>query len=105
MRAGDCNKWVTLSRSPATDTEVAGTPLTPAGIWAAIEPLAPGASTDNRSLTHLVRMRFHPDVTIDTQIDYVDFRLGRTRSLFVRGLQAVNEAGDELRLLCEEIVL
>ncbi len=103
MRNGACNKWVTLSRSPATDTQAKGTPLSPDGIWAAIEPLPPGTSDTDRTLTHLVRMRFHPEVTIDTQIDYADARLGRTRSLFVRGVQSVNEAGDEIRLYCEEI--
>src|SRR4051812_10968954 len=99
MRAGSCNKWVTLSRNPATAEETRGTPLSPEGVWAAIEPLPPGG-TDDRTLTHLVRMRFHAEVTLDTQIDYDDARLGRTRSLFVRGVQAVDEAGDELRLLC-----
>lgn len=102
MRAGPCNKWVTLARYPEDDDEARGTPLTPEGVWAAIEPLPPGG-TDNRTITHLVRMRFHPEVTLDTRIQYVDARVGRTRSLFVRGVQAVNEAGDELQLLAEEV--
>src|SRR4051812_40385027 len=100
MRAGPTNKWVTLARYPDDDDETRGTPLNPEGVWAAIEPLPPGL-TDGRMLSHLVRMRFHPQVTVDTKIDYVDARLGRTRQLFVRGLQSVNEAGDELQLLCE----
>lgn len=103
MRAGACNKWVTLSRWPETDTEARGAALTPEGIWAAIEPFPPGGGTDTRTITHTVRMRFHPEVTCDTKIEYVDARIGRTRSLFVRGVQAVNEAGDELVLLAEEI--
>lgn len=102
MRAGPCNKWVTLSRWPETDTEARGTPLNPPGIFAAIEPLAPGGS-DNRTTTHVVRMRFHPEVTCDTRIQYADARVSRTRSLFVRGVQSVDENGDELRLLCEEV--
>lgn len=102
MRAGSCNKWVTLSRNPATEDEADGTPLSPSGVWAAIEPLQPGSS-DNRTINHQVRMRFHPGVTLDTKIDYVDHRTGRTRALFVRGVQTVNEQGDEMRLLCEEI--
>jgi hypothetical protein len=48
-------------------------------------------------------MRFHPEVTVDTRITYVDDRRSLTRYLFVRGIQDVNEAGDELRLLCEEV--
>lgn len=102
MRAGPCNKWVTLSRWPETEDETRGTPLNPEGIWAAIEPLPPGG-TDNRTLTHVVRMRFHPEVTLDTRIVYVDGRRHQTRSLYVRGVQDVNEAGDELQLLCEEV--
>lgn len=102
MRAGSCNKWVTLDRWPATDTEPRGTPLSPPGIWAAIEPLTPGGA-DNRTTTHVVRMRFHPEVTCDTRIQYADARLGRTRDLFVRGVQTVNEDGDEMVLLAEEV--
>lgn len=103
MRNGDCNKWVTLSRWPADDDLARGADLTPSGIWAAIEPSSPGDSMADRSITHTVRMRFHPQVTMDTRIEYADPRLNRTRSLFVRGVQSVNEAGDELRLLCEEV--
>lgn len=101
MRAGGCNKWVTLVRWPETEDEVRGTPLNPPGIFAAIEPISPG--TENRVTTHMVRMRYHPEVTCDTRIAYADARLGRTRHLYVRGVQSVDEAGDELRLLCEEI--
>ena len=101
MRGGACNKWVTLTRAPAVESEDRWTVLSPDGIWAAIEPLPPGS--ENRTLTHLVRMRYHPQVTLDTKIDYVDARLERTRSLYVRGVQSIDEAGDELRLLCEEV--
>jgi head-tail adaptor len=103
MRGGPCNKWVTLSRSPTSTSEGPFTALVPAGVWAAIEPLAPGGGYDTRTITHLVRMRFHPEVTLDTRIDYADARINRTRLLFVRGVQSVDEAGDELRLLCEEV--
>jgi head-tail adaptor len=102
MRAGRCNKWVTLSRWPETSSESRGTPLSPEGVWAAIEPLPPGG-TDNRAIAHTVRMRFHPEVTLDTRIEYVDARIGRTRALYVRGVQSVNEAGDEMQLFAEEI--
>ncbi len=102
MRAGLCNKWVTLFHDPATEDAAKGTALDPPAIWAAIEPLPPGG-TDTRAQAHTIRMRFHPGVTIDTRIDYVDARVDRTRSFYVRGLQSVNEAGDELRLFCEEV--
>lgn len=102
MRNGACNKWVTLSRNPATDTEPDGTALSPSGVWAAIEPLPPGGG-DNRTLTIQVRTRFHPEITLDTKITYVDGRTNLTRVLYVRGLQTVNERGDEMRLLAEEV--
>ena len=59
--------WITPEQWAAC-----GTPLSPAGVWAAIEPLPPGTSDTNRTLTHQVRMRFHPEVTMDTKIEYVD---------------------------------
>lgn len=101
MRAGPCNKWVTLSRAPEANTEAQFTDLDPAGCWAAIEPVPPGA--DGRTITHLVRMRYHPEVTCDTRVLYADGRLNRTRAIFVRGVQTVNEAGDEMVLLAEEV--
>ena len=103
MRGGACNKWVTLVRWPDTQDDVRGTPLNPSGIWASIEPFPPGGVSDDRTITHLVRMRFHPEVTIDTRISYADMRIGQTRQLFVRGVQTVDEAGDEMRLLAEEV--
>ena len=104
MRAGPCNKKVALSQGPqATSGPFA--PLSPENVWAAIEPLAPGGS-DDRTTTHLVRTRYHAQVAQvwpHTRIAYVDARTGTTRYFFVRGLQSVNEAGDEMRLLCEEV--
>jgi head-tail adaptor len=48
-------------------------------------------------------MRFHPEVTLDTRISYADARTNSTRLLYVRGVQHVSEAGDEMQLLAEEI--
>jgi len=103
MRAGACNKWVTLERYPETEDESRGTPLNPEGIWAAIEPFPPGSASSDRTITHQVRMRFHPEVTLDTRILYADARINQTRALYVRGVQSVNEAGDEMVLLAEEV--
>jgi len=102
MRAGPCNKWVTLARWPDTDTESRGTPLDPEGVWAAIEPFPPGDS-GGRAITHTVRLRYHPEVTLDTRVSYADARINRTRLMYVRGVQNVDERGDEMRLLVEEI--
>lgn len=98
MRAGHLNKRVSLSRSPQTSPDSDGffEDLNPREVWAAIEPLSPAAG-QSRSIEHVVTMRYHPQVTLDTRIVY------GTRELFVRGVQNVNEHNVELRLLCEEI--
>jgi len=67
-------------------------------VFAAIVPFAPGATSDDRALTHDVWMRHHAGVTLDTYL------LFGTRKLFVRGLQNVEERGAWLRLLCEEVL-
>jgi head-tail adaptor len=92
------NKWVTLSRSPSTSGDSDGffAALSPAGVWAAIQPLTP--SPDGRVISHLVTMRSHDQVGLDTRVLY------GTRELFVKGFQNVDEDGVEMRLLCEEIV-
>jgi head-tail adaptor len=102
MRAGHRNKWVTLARSKRSDGEAIWTALSPAGEWAAIQPLPPGGA-DGRSTLHQIEMRYHAGVTIDTRIQYVDARLSRTRDFYVRGVQSVNEAGDSLILFAEEV--
>ncbi len=98
MRVGRLNKWVTLSRSPELSGDSDGffAPLDPEGVWASIEPLSP--SENGRSLAHLVTIRFHDQVTMDTRITY------GTRQLYVKGFQNVMERDTELRLICEEIV-
>jgi head-tail adaptor len=45
-----------------------------------------------------VIMRYHPQVTMDTQI------LFGTRKLFVKGVQNINERGAWMRLHCEEVI-
>ena len=98
MRPGRHQKWVTLSRSPQTTPDSDGffEDLSPAGVWAAIQPLQPQA--DGRSMFHYVTMRYHPQVTVDVRV------LCGTRELFVRGVQNVDDRNVELRLYCEEVV-
>lgn len=92
------NKWVTLSRSPQHGNDANGffEPLSPAGSWCSIQPLSP--SGDGRTVTSLVTMRHHEQVTMDTRLLY------GTRELFVKGFQNVDENDVELRLICEEVV-
>jgi len=99
MRVSPLTKLVQLSRSPkyTDDSDGFFEPLSPPAMWAHIEPQGPIG--DGRNVQHLVTMRFHPGVTMDTRI-VVD----RTRELFVRGVQNINDANIELRLICEEII-
>lgn len=84
---------VTLS-DPVPD----GSPVTftPSTVWAAIEPTPPG-SFDEQRTTHIVTMRYHAQVTFNTQITH------ESRALMVKGIQRVEEKKDELVLLCEEV--
>lgn len=92
------NKWVTLTRAPQTSPDTNGfdEALSPAGVYASIQPLAP--SGDGRTIEHLVTIRYHSQVTMDTCI------LFGTRRLFVKGFQNVAEHDAEMRLLCEEVI-
>ncbi len=83
------------------------TPLSPSRWRASVQPHPP--QEDGRSLWHLVTMRYHRQVTMDTRIVLVNKTRsinGRevARELFVKGFQNVDEQDDELRLLCEEVV-
>jgi len=104
MRAGRLDKWVTLSRSPELTGDSDGffAPLDPEGVWASIQPQQ--SAGDGRSVFHAVTIRYHPEVTMDTRIVYVDSVRGLTRTIYVRSVQNVDEGNDEMRLSCEEIV-
>jgi head-tail adaptor len=84
---------VTLS-DPVDD----GTPktFTPAKVWAAVRPASPGSDGETH-LTHVVEMRYHPQITLNTCITH------RDRKLFVKGIQNVDERNRALVLLCEEV--
>jgi head-tail adaptor len=77
-------------------------PLSPSEWWASITPATAAdleriaAGTVVASATHIVRMRYHPGVTLRTTV-----RFG-TRSLQVTGLQNVEERNRELVLVCRE---
>jgi head-tail adaptor len=98
LAAGRLNKSVSLSRSPRTSGDSDGffEALSPATVWAAIQPLSP--SPDGRTISSLVTIRYHDQVGVDTRV------LFGTRELFVRSLQNVDEQNVELRLLCEEVI-
>ena len=102
MRAGDLRQQVSLSRCPQTSPDSDGffEDLTPRDWRASILPNAP--SEDGRRITHLVTMRYHPQVNMDTRIVYTE--QGTTHQLFVRSFQDVEQRHVELRCLCEEII-
>lgn len=104
MRVGRLDKYVALSRSPQTSGDSNGffESLSPANAWARIEPQGP--TGEGRTVSHLITMRWHAQVTMDTRIVYADGALSRNREFFVRGFQNTSEANDELRLICEEVV-
>lgn len=77
--------------------EDAGQTLTPARVYAAIEPSGPG-SLDEDHLTHIVKIDYHPQVDMNTRV-----RTDDDRNLFVRGIQDIEMRHVELWLLCEEV--
>jgi head-tail adaptor len=103
MDIGALRHQVSLARSPQTTNDADGfyEPLAPALVHAAIVPISPGS--DGRTTTHLITMRFHKQVTVDTRIVFSDPIKQRDREFFVRGIQNVDERNVELRCLCEEI--
>lgn len=76
-----------------------GTPVVfaPDHIWAAIRPVPPG-SFDEQKVTHIVEVRYHPQITFNTRLTH------RGRHLYVRGIQNVDERDRQMFLLCEEVV-
>lgn len=104
MRVSPLTKFVALSRSPQTPGDSDGfyEALVPSTAWAAIEPQ--GIGGDGRTVEHLITLRWHPQITMDTRIVYSDGALGRDRQFFVRGMQNVAERNDMLRLVCEEVI-
>lgn len=103
MNVGLLNKRVALANRPQTTDDADGfwEPLSPEFVAAAIRPLPPGEN--GRTITHEVIIRYHPQVTVDTRMQYTDSRKGYIRELYVHGVQDVDEAHNEMHLLCEEV--
>lgn len=98
------NQWVTLDNRPTETDDADGmySPLSPAGVWAAIETLSPQDA--GRALQSIMTIDYHPQVGLDTRVTFVDLAGAKTRRLMVRGLQNPEYANVELRLLCEEAI-
>lgn len=103
MRAGPLNKWVSLANATTTTPDSDGmyAALDPPHVFAAIEEQPPFNSGD-RVTAAIVRMRFHPQVTVDTMITHTTPTI--TKMWFVKAVQNVGERNDELRLYCETVL-
>jgi head-tail adaptor len=110
MNVGGLRHWVTLT-GPGVMTPdgqggytIARTPLEPARVKAEIrqatvrelERVTAGAVVS--SATHIVTMRFHPQVTMQTEIAF------ENTALSVTGINDVEKRHRELILTCEEVV-
>lgn len=100
MRVGSLNRYVALSQKPV-DSTGQWTTLDPPNAWCSIAP-NPGAG-DGRTTLHTVQMRFHPQVTVDTQLLYSDPVLLRDRSLMVMDVTNVKDGNYQMTLICQEI--
>jgi head-tail adaptor len=99
----------TSGRTPDGNGGYTKTPvaLSPPNAWASIEPVSQRAlerlvsNTVITQATHLVRMRYHPDVNAKTRLTWTD-REGRTHRANVTWVQDPDNGGTELTILCAE---
>lgn len=100
MKAGALRHEVRVYRITGKTGNTGENPeeLSPSPVFANITPGGPGDALDDRSTAHLVTLRYHPEIGLDTMLTY------GTRQFFVKGLQNVDERNVELRLLVEEIL-
>lgn len=109
LKAGDLSQSVILEDPARTPDGEGGfteawTALSPSPVWASVLPATSGrmerlvGGTVESGATHLVEMRYHPQVTIKTRLTH------GTRHLQVINVQNVDEASDVTRLTCVEIL-
>ena len=104
MRAGQLRHRVTLERIRQTDVSDMGVPTEKweaVGIyWAFVQPVSARQFVANDQLrgevSHTVRMRYAPGVTLKDRLDY------QGRKLNIASVINVLERGHELQLLCVE---
>ena len=122
LRAGDLEHDVLLenpSGAPTPNNEGDFTqtwePLSPARVMAAIEPATARdlervvSGTVESTASHLVLMRYHPQVTTKTRITKGERHPDGTltpgsREFHVTGVQNPRERNERLILTCEEVV-
>jgi hypothetical protein len=75
---------------------------TPSRIHVDLMPDAPTVIDEHR-VSSIVETRFHPQISFNTRLTYVD-RHNVTHRLYVKGIQDIAAKNHRLRLLCEEVV-
>ena len=97
------DKLVTLWRAPQTSGDADGywEALAPNRAWCSITPVLGGG--DGRTREHVIEMRYHAQISMDSRLVYADLARGRDRHFLVRGYADLNEAGDLMQLTCEEV--
>jgi head-tail adaptor len=90
-----------------TETDV---PLNPATWYCSIESASAGqerrgAGTVSATATHRLRGRFHPEITVETRVTFVDAaRGGLVRYFELESVENVDERGIELELVAHEVL-
>lgn len=91
---GYTETWATIAPNPL-----------PAGIEPAtavnLERIV--ANVVQSTATHIVTIRFHPGVTLQSRVSFTD-RAGKAHVLAVKGMQNPKQRDRVLKLACEEVV-
>lgn len=115
ISAGRRDKWVLLTKPGGSMPDGEGgytegyLPLTPPHVYARINPAtqadleraAPG--TIIATATHTIEIDYHPQVTVETRIEYADPDTG-TRTFSVKSVREPEEARRELVIVAEELL-
>lgn len=105
-RAGQRRHYLELQSAPAPSQATTGyvpTYTTYAWVWARVTPAPaapnerPVAETTQAPVSHLVEIDYRPEVRITDRV-----RLADTRTLYVVGMENVDELNKTLVLACEE---
>lgn len=114
IRAGELRQMLTLETPTRVEDPGGGftevwNALSPSPVPGAVEPATAVAlervvaNAVQSSATHIVTIRFHPGVTLESSVSFTD-RAGRVHVLTVKGMQNPEQADRVLKLACEEVL-
>lgn len=114
IEAGKLDHSLTLENPTRVDDPGGGytevwTALSPSPVPAAIDPATQTnlehvvANAVQSSATHVITIRFHPGVTLQSRVSFTD-RAGQVHLLTVKGMQNPKQRDRVLRLACEEVL-